>query len=107
MNISKLFASALVLGAAAVLAACGGHDNNSSTPPVPNGIASAQRVLLVSVDGMHQQDLANCLAAKTCPNIAALAQTGVTYSNAFTPGLSDSFPGLAALLTGGSPKTAG
>ncbi|MEZ0601126.1 alkaline phosphatase family protein [Paraburkholderia sp. IW21] len=98
--------SGLIL--AALLSACGGHDDNPSTStPASNGIASAQHVLLVSVDGMHQQDLANCIANKTCPNIAALAQTGVTYSNAFTPGLSDSFPGLAALLTGGSPKTAG
>lgn len=98
--------SGLIL--AALLGACGGHDDNPSTStPASNGIASAQHVLLVSVDGMHQQDLANCIANKTCPDIAALAQTGVTYSNAFTPGLSDSFPGLAALLTGGSPKTAG
>ncbi|WP_231937331.1 alkaline phosphatase family protein [Caballeronia udeis] len=72
-----------------------------------NGIANAGHVLLVSIDGLHEQDLAYCVAAKTCPNIALLAQTGVTYSNAYTPGLSDSFPGLAAILTGGSPKTAG
>ncbi len=39
--------------------------------------------------------------------MALLAKNGVTYSNAYTPGLSDSFPGLAALVTGGSPKTAG
>ena len=87
------------------LAACGGHGSN--TPATANAIAGAQHVLLVSIDGMHEQDLANCVAAKTCPNIAALGTTGVTYTNAFTPGLSDSFPGLAALLTGGSPKTAG
>ncbi|TCK37181.1 type I phosphodiesterase/nucleotide pyrophosphatase [Paraburkholderia sp. BL8N3] len=86
------------------LVACGGSDNGS---PPPNAIAGAQHVLLVSIDGLHQQDLANCIAAKTCPSIAALANNGVTYSNAFTPGLSDSFPGLAALLTGGSPKSAG
>jgi len=67
----------------------------------------AARVLLISVDGMHQQDLAYCLAHASCPNIAALAQTGVNYSAASTPGLSDSFPGLAALFTGGSPKSAG
>jgi predicted AlkP superfamily pyrophosphatase or phosphodiesterase len=106
MSIPYRFALTSALAAAA-LAACGGHDSGSTTSPASNGIASAQHVLLVSVDGMHQQDLANCVADKTCPNIAALAQTGVTYSNAFTPGLSDSFPGLAALLTGGSPKTAG
>ncbi|NVH73604.1 alkaline phosphatase family protein [Paraburkholderia sp. JPY432] len=108
MSIPFRYALPSGLIAAAVLAACGSNDNsNPGTPAVASGIANAQHVLLVSIDGMHQQDLANCVAAKTCPNIAALAQTGVTYSSASTPGLSDSFPGLAALLTGGSPKTAG
>ena len=66
-----------------------------------------KRVLLISVDGMHEQDVARCIGANTCPNLALLAKSGVTYTNAHTPGLSDSFPGLAALTTGGSPKTAG
>lgn len=65
------------------------------------------RVLLISIDGLHEQDLARCIGANTCPNLAVLAKSGVTYTDAHTPGLSDSFPGLAALLTGGSPKTAG
>ena len=64
-------------------------------------------VLIVSIDGMHQQDLARCLADKTCPNIAALAHHGVNYTNAWTPGLSDSVPGLAALVTGGGPRSTG
>ncbi|MGF6485081.1 hypothetical protein QFZ91_007308 [Paraburkholderia sp. JPY419] len=93
MSIPFRYALPLGLIAAAVLAACGSNDNsNPGTPAVASGIANAQHVLLVSIDGMHQQDLANCVAAKTCPNIAALAQTGVTYSSASTPGLSDSFP---------------
>ena len=66
-----------------------------------------KHVLMVSIDGMHQQDLALCVAAKTCPNIAKLADHGVTYTQAFTPGLSDSVPGLAALVTGGSPRSTG
>jgi len=66
-----------------------------------------KHVLLISVDGMHEQDVARCVGANTCPNIAQLAQKGITYTNAHTPGLSDSFPGLAALVTGGSPKSAG
>ncbi|WP_116141825.1 alkaline phosphatase family protein [Trinickia diaoshuihuensis] len=66
-----------------------------------------ERVLLISIDGLHEQDLARCIGGNTCPNLASLAQSGVTYTGAHTPGLSDSFPGLAALVTGGSPKTAG
>ena len=68
---------------------------------------SVEHVLIVSIDGMHQQDLARCVADNTCPNIAALARHGVTYTNAYTPGLSDSVPGLAALVTGGGPRSTG
>ena len=68
---------------------------------------AVEHVLIVSIDGMHGQDLARCVADKTCPNIAVLAQHGVTYTNAYTPGLSDSVPGLAALVTGGSPRSTG
>ncbi|MCK9684381.1 alkaline phosphatase family protein [Scleromatobacter humisilvae] len=68
---------------------------------------SIDHVLIVSIDGMHQQDLARCISDKTCPNIAALARHGVTYTNAYTPGLSDSVPGLAALVTGGGPRSTG
>jgi predicted AlkP superfamily pyrophosphatase or phosphodiesterase len=70
-------------------------------------VEDAKRVLLISIDGLHEQDVARCIGANTCPNLALLAKSGVTYTNAHTPGLSDSFPGLAALVTGGSPKTAG
>jgi predicted AlkP superfamily pyrophosphatase or phosphodiesterase len=66
-----------------------------------------KHVLLISFDGLHEQDVARCIAGNTCPNLALLAKSGVTYANAFTPGLSDSFPGLTALVTGGSPKSAG
>ena len=39
--------------------------------------------------------------------LAELARHGITYSNARTPALSDSFPGLLALVTGGSPISHG
>jgi hypothetical protein len=87
----------------ALVACGGGTDDTSSGLQQP----TAARVMLLSIDGLHEQDLAHCISAGTCPNLAALAKTGVQYSNASTPGLSDSFPGLAALLTGGSPKSAG
>lgn len=66
-----------------------------------------KHVLMISVDGMHQQDLDLCVKNNTCPNIAALSKHGVTFTKAFTPGLSDSVPGLAALVTGGSPYSTG
>lgn len=79
----------------------------TATDAAAHEIHDAKRVLLISIDGLHEQDLARCTGANTCPNLAVLAHSGVTYTEARTPGLSDSFPGLAALVTGGSPKSAG
>jgi len=100
----KSIALPFVLCLAAALSACIGKGPSTelNTPS-----SAVSRVLLLSVDGLHAQDLTRCLSARTCPAMAALAQTGVNYSNASTPGLSDSFPGLAALITGGSPKSTG
>jgi hypothetical protein len=66
-----------------------------------------RHVLLISIDGMHTLDYADCAAAGTCPNLAALGETGVTYTRTSTSKPSDSFPGLMALVTGGTPKTVG
>jgi len=74
-----------------------------------------QRVLLISIDGMHAVDLLNCAngipglnnGQPYCPTLAALAQTGVNYVAASTSKPSDSFPGLAAIITGGSPAFTG
>jgi type I phosphodiesterase/nucleotide pyrophosphatase len=66
-----------------------------------------QHVLLLSIDGMHALDFLNCSANGTCPNLAALATNGVNYLNTSTSKPSDSFPGLMALVTGGSPRTMG
>ena len=85
----------------------GHHHGRDHDHDHDHGERDIKRVLLISVDGLHEQDLARCIGANTCPNLAVLAQSGVTYTEAHTPGLSDSFPGLAALVTGGSPKTAG
>ncbi|HTH58835.1 MAG TPA: alkaline phosphatase family protein [Paraburkholderia sp.] len=93
-GVAALGAGALALGGAL----------SSAQAAELNGV---KHVLLISFDGLHQQDVARCIAGNTCPNLAVLAKSGVTYTNAYTPGLSDSFPGLAALVTGGSPKTAG
>jgi len=69
-----------------------------------NGI---RRVLLVSIDGMHAVDYANCANGGYCPNLAALGQTGVNYTRTSTSKPSDSAPGLMAIVTGGTPKTVG
>ena len=66
-----------------------------------------RHVLLISIDGMHALDYENCVAAGTCPHLAELRKTGVTYTRTSTAKPSDSFPGLMALVTGGTPKTVG
>jgi len=61
-----------------------------------------KHVLLVSVDGLHALDVANYVSAHPNSALAELSGHGITYSNARTPTNSDSFPGLLALITGGS-----
>src|SRR5579872_4364424 len=72
-----------------------------------DGGAKVKHVLLISVDGLHALDVANYVAAHPQSTMAQLSAHGATYTNASTSEPSDSFPGLAALLTGGSPTTTG
>jgi|HubBroStandDraft_1064217.scaffolds.fasta_scaffold00080_41 hypothetical protein len=79
------------------------------------GRTNIKHVLLISIDGMHAVDYLNCSrgisgvngGAAYCPNLAALGKTGVNYRDTSTSKPSDSFPGLMALFTGGSPRTVG
>ena len=64
-------------------------------------------VLLISIDGMHAVDYANCVKAGTCPTLATIGKTGINYTRTSTSRPSDSFPGLMALVTGGTPKSVG
>ena len=66
-----------------------------------------RHVLLISVDGLHALDLSNYVASHPNSTLAALSQHGVTFTNNSTSAPSDSFPGLASLVTGGSPITTG
>jgi hypothetical protein len=66
-----------------------------------------RHVLLISVDGLHALDLSNFVATHADSTLAELGRHGVTYSNNSTSSPSDSFPGLASLVTGGSPVTTG
>jgi hypothetical protein len=66
-----------------------------------------RHVLLISVDGLHALDLSNYVTSHPGSTLAALSQHGVTYTNNSTTTPSDSYPGLASLVTGGSPITAG
>lgn len=66
-----------------------------------------KHVLLISIDGMHAADYQYCLSHGTCPVLQRLGVTGVNYTRTSTSRPSDSFPGLMALMTGGTPRTFG
>jgi hypothetical protein len=66
-----------------------------------------RHVLMISVDGMHALDLTTYIGTHPNSALASLSEHGVTYTNNSTSSPSDSFPGLATLVTGGSPVTAG
>lgn len=68
---------------------------------------AAERAILISVDGMHAIDLALWVKNKPDSALAELARRGVTFTNARTPLLGDSTPGLVSLATGATPATAG
>ena len=100
MNRKYLVAAALSLAAMAATPAQAG-DGTAGLPP------SVRHVLLISVDGLHALDLANYTARHPESTLAELSRSGITYTNNVTSSPSDSFPGLASLVTGGSPITAG
>src|SRR5580700_492398 len=99
--------------AAAMMLASWAHGTAAQSSKV--GTKQVKHVLLLSIDGMHAVDFYNCthgIAGANggdpyCPNLAALGQTGINYVAATSSKPSDSFPGLAALVTGGSSKTTG
>ncbi len=66
-----------------------------------------QRVLLISVDGMHQSDLDWYVANHPNSTLAKLVHSGSEYTRAATSNPSDSDPGGTALMTGGNPKSTG
>src|ERR1700759_1458046 len=105
--LSSLLALAIAIAPLELSAANTSKARTSST--------TFQHVLLVSIDGMHSLDFVNCAqgipgvndGAPYCPNLAALGATGTNYLNASTSRPSDSFPGLTAIVSGGSPRTEG
>jgi hypothetical protein len=105
----KFLATALSLGLVGVTIPAPAHANDD------RGEGKIKHVLLVSIDGMHAVDYLNCSkgisgvngGAPYCPNLAELGETAVNYLDTSTSRTSDSFPGLTAIISGSSPRTAG
>jgi type I phosphodiesterase/nucleotide pyrophosphatase len=66
-----------------------------------------RHVLLISVDGLHASDLTSYVAAHPDSTLARLETRGTTYRQAHAPVITDSFPGLLALVAGGTPRSTG
>jgi len=94
--------AALVVGTALASAAAAtgspGHEGHGS---------KIKHVLLISVDGLHQQDLAWYVKHNPGSLLANLVHGGVEYSRAKTPFPSDSSPGMYGQVTGGDPRVTG
>jgi hypothetical protein len=90
--------AAATASAAGAATAKGAHDHDGS---------AIRHVLLISADGLHQQDLAWYVHAYPNSVLAGLYRHGLEYSSALTPFPSDSSPGMVAQVTGGNPKTTG
>jgi Type I phosphodiesterase / nucleotide pyrophosphatase len=110
MKINELMQAGVSLGAALASLIC-------ATASAASGLGTGdiKHVLLLSIDGMHAVDFYNCSHGITgvndgrpyCPNMSELSHSAINYVAAVSSKPSDSFPGLAAIVSGGSPKSTG
>jgi hypothetical protein len=70
-------------------------------------VRASRHVLLISVDGLHDSDLQQWVTDHPDSTLAQLTRAGTTYAQASSATPSDSFPGLLAMLTGGTPRSTG
>jgi hypothetical protein len=101
----------LLLGSIMIVG-CDQHASNTAPLAARVGreggpAARADHVLLLSIDGLHAVDLTRYVDAHPKSTLARLSHHGTTYVNATTSKPSDSWPGLLAIVTGGSPKSTG
>ena len=85
-----------------------GHPGHGGEPGHGGGPGStAEHVLLLSVDGLHQSDLQWYIGKHPHSALASLVGHGVEFTHAETPVPSDSVPGMVGMVTGGNPGTTG
>ena len=95
---------ALAAGAASIAGLIGMVALPSGGVASADGQSQIKHVLLISVDGMHQSDLAWYVANHPTSELARLATGGTEYLNAQTTVPSDSDPGGTGIMTGADPK---
>jgi len=98
-------------GAIALAAGCSANDPTpeqaDQTSSALSHHAKAKHVVLLSIDGFHQFDLAKYILAHPTSALAGLVNRGTQYTNTTSSRPSDSFPGTLAMTTGGSPASTG
>lgn len=100
-------ATTKLLSAAVAASLAMAIESNVPAQPILPAFGRVSHVLLISVDGLHQSDLAWYVQTHTNSTLAALTAQGVDYSDASTPFPSDSFPGMVGQVTGGNPSSTG
>jgi hypothetical protein len=101
--VKRFLTMGVIAGLAATIAVATTVVEASAHPRKP----AARHVLLLSIDGLHQSDLAWYVKRHPRSALARLVRQGVEFTNAKTPFPSDSFPGMVGEVTGGNPKTTG
>src|SRR5215469_16069929 len=96
--------AALVVGTALASASAATGGSGQASHHHGSGI---KHVLLISVDGLHQQDLVWYVKHNPDSLLANLWHHGLEYKNAETPFPSDSSPGMYGQVTGGDPRVTG
>ena len=99
--------TAACIGLAVTLVANSTQDDVGDWVHVEQIDAPVARVLLLSVDGLHAIDLERFVATHPDSTLAFLSSAGRTYTKASASKPSDSFPGLLAMVTGGTPRSTG
>ena len=107
---NRWLGATVAAGAAGVLGLAMTAPTSSSAAtasPAPAPTGPSHHVVVLSVDGMHQQDLEWYVNHYPNSAIASLVHGGSEYTGAMTPFPSDSFPGTVGIFTGGNPSSTG
>ncbi len=106
--ISTLFSNGLLVFTVLAISACHAAYRYDKPTPLPSTPQHhpAQRVVLISIDGMHAVDLQLWVKSHPHSTLALLASRGIIYTNANVP-LADMASGMAAMATGGTTISTG
>jgi len=114
MAFGRTLRVAILLGLGAALACDSTEPLTPSSHPLAREVSQLRgatrrikHVLLISVDGLHAVDLTRYVAGHPASTLAQLTHQGTTFPNASSAKPSDSYPGLLAMITGGSPRSTG